>query len=613
MIPFPHRRGAVRPEIVTYVTVGIAAILAAVFLYQILAKPPAPTTSNGSAPAPTTGGSGGNETASAPKPPAGLFGGDVEVPVLMYHDIVERIGVYFDVTKRDFKRQLEQLDAAGVQPISLDALYEHLKTGRSLPEKPVVLTFDDTYLGQFQNAYPLLKARRWPAVFFVHTDVIGRKTGRDHMTWAQLARLDKEGLVRIEGHTASHPDDLRKCSDSQLQREIVESKKILEEKLGRRIRFFAYPVGRGDSRVAKVVRDAGYELAFTMGPGWAASPEDAYFVPRLSPARVREICSRYNAREEQSLDLDEEPLKINARVLDLRPQPLECGFIEDGQVRLRYIRGGSLSTLRLLGRRDVPQMVDMAAATAGLNGTFFSDARINSAGSGIVGPVLSQFGPGFAPGLPGDRERIAGRPFVVISPTKMAFLPFRPHLALDDEGVRRLVPDATDAFIAGAWLIHQGTPLTHHQIEGFRLSNAFDFRPRAFMGIDSEGRPFLGASSTGNQSDRVAESLVQLGLRECILLDSGFSTSLVLGGTVLVSGIRRKDMPARPVPHVLVLHPVDSKTGEAQLARSLYDKNFIGPVEPRSLERLQAMLQQELPSSVAADRPSRPRRKRRRR
>ena len=68
---------------------------------------------------------------------------------------------------------------------------------------------------------------------------------------------------------------------------------------------------------------------------------------------------------------------------------------------------------------------------------------------------------------------------------------------------------------------------------------------RAIANLNSiEGRPFLGASSTGNMSDRVAETLAKLGLKECVLLDSGFSTSLTLGQEVLVSGIRRADMPA---------------------------------------------------------------------
>jgi hypothetical protein len=341
------------------------------------------------------------------------------------------------------------------------------------------------------------------------------------------------------------------------------------------------------------------------GARWAASPADAYFVPRVYPGRIQELCSRLES---------EEPIQLQFRaaVAELSAADLEMGKVEDGQVHMRWVRGGRLSTLRLLGRRDVPTMVQMAGAAAGINGTFFSDARVNSAGSGIVGPVISRFGPGFAPGLPGDRERISGRPLVVIGPEKIGFFPFQPDLLRDTDGLERLVSGATDAFIGGAWLVHEGRPLTHEELETFRLSNVFDFRPRAFFGVDSEGRILLGASSTGNASDRLAETLASLDLQECVLLDSGFSTSLVVGKAVLVSGIRRKDMPARPVPHILVLHPLDPVTKKEVLALPRLGPEFVGPTQPPSFEQLQAALSKEMPSLVQGDAGTRGKRRGRR-
>lgn len=503
-------------------------------------------------------------------PPTLLTAGTHEVAVLMYHDITNRPSVYFDTTVADFKAQLKQIEASGAAVIPLADLYDHLRIGKSIPPKSVVLTFDDGYAGQYENAYPILKELGYPATFFVHTGAVGVTTSRAHMTWAQLQALDKEGLISIECHTVTHPDDLRKCSDAQLETELKKSKAVLEEKLGRKVRFLAYPVGNADGRVARVAHEAGYELAFTMGPGWAGTPEDALMVPRFSPTRLGEVTARLRSE-------DDLIAPILPKVVDLKPQNLEAGFLDDHAVRMRWVRGGVVSSARLTTRKDVPSIVRAAAAPAGLNGTFFSDARVNSLGAGIVGPIMSRLGPGFAPGLPGDRPRIAGRPLVVISPKQMAFLPFRPHLALDEEGVRRLLPDATDCFLGGAWLIHDGKPLDHEALERFGLSNIFDFRPRAVLGIDNQGRPFLGAAMTGNASDRLARSLAKLGLEECVLLDSGFSTSLVLGQDVLVSGIVRADMPARPVPHALLLYPVDPETGKENLAYSRLQPGEMGP------------------------------------
>ena len=533
--------------------------------------------------------------------PTGLFEGRSRVAVLMYHDVTDDPTVYFDVSTSEFRGHLRQLKAAGANVIQLRDLYDHMRHGKELPPRPVVLTFDDGYSGQYENAYPLLKEFGYPATFFVPTGTVGVKTSRDHMTWAQLQAMDQEGLVTVEAHTVSHPEDLRQVSDAQLRKELEASKKALEEKLARKIRFLAYPLGNADARVAKAAYDAGYEMAFTMGPGWSASPADALFVPRFYEGRIAEICAQ----------IQEEPnWPAASHVVELKPQPLETGTLEDGQVTIRWVRGGRMSSVRILGRQNIPELLHLTAAPAGLNGTFFSDARVNSVGAGIVGPIISRFGPGFAPGLPGDRERIAGRPLVVLSPTRMAFLPFQPHLALDEEGVKRLVPDATDCFIGGAWLVHRGSPLTRAQMERFELSNIFDHRPRAFFGIDREGRPFLGASPTGNQSDRLAESIAKLGAQECVLLDSGFSTSLVLGKEVLVSGYVREDVPARPVPHALLLYPVNPETGQEVLATQYLGPHFVGPPDNPTLASIETRFR-ERPEMQAFD-PEAPRPRRRR-
>jgi peptidoglycan/xylan/chitin deacetylase (PgdA/CDA1 family) len=511
-------------------------------------------------------------------PVTALNAGTQDVAVLMYHDITPKPSVYFDVTPADFRGHLAQLRKAGAHIIPLADLYDHLRTGKALPPRAVVLTFDDGYLGQYEHAYPILKEHGYPATFFVHTGAVGVTTSRPHISWEQLLELDKGGLVSVESHTITHPDDLRKCDDQQLVKELTESKTVLEEKLGRKMRFLAYPVGNADGRVARVAREAGYELAFTMGPGWAGAPEDAFFVPRFAPSRLSTVVARLT---EGALTAP-----IKPRVIEIEPRDLEAGLLDDVAVRMRWVRGGKLSSARLPTRRDVPAIVKAAAAPAGLNGTFFSDARVNSLGAGIVGPILSRFGPGFAPGLPGDRERIAGRPLVLISGEQMAFLPFRPHLALDADGIERLLPGARDGFLGGAWLVHNGKPLSHEELETFGLDNIFDYRPRAVVGIDNQGRPFLGAAMTGNASDRLARSLAKLGLEECVLLDSGFSTSLVLGQDVLVSGIVRDDMPARPVPHALLLYPVDPATGEEVLAHEPLDPSRMGPPDRPTMDRL---------------------------
>lgn len=127
----------------------------------------------------------------------------------MFHDIVRRKDVWFDTTVEEFRAQLEAIRAAGATPITIDQFHEHLKNGAPLPAKPILLTFDDGYLGHLENAYPLLKEFNYPAVFFVHTAYVGVLTGKPHMDWDQIKQIDSEGLVSIQSHTITHPADLR--------------------------------------------------------------------------------------------------------------------------------------------------------------------------------------------------------------------------------------------------------------------------------------------------------------------------------------------------------------------------------------------------------------------
>jgi len=105
------------------------------------------------------------------------------------------------------------------------------------------------------------------------------------------------------------------------------------------------------------------------------------------------------------------------------------------------------------------------------------------------------------------------------------------------------------------WLVQDGRALTTQQIEQFRLSNHAEFRRRAFLAVDRAGRPVVGGTLSNVNATQLARALEQAGMREAILLDSGFSTSLVYGGRVLVTGHTAPGIPSRIVPHAILVHP----------------------------------------------------------
>lgn len=203
--------------------------------------------------------------------------------LLMWHDVVaKKKDVWFDTTVTELEEQFQSIRRRGLTPVTLDRLADHLEKGAALPRGAVVLTFDDNNLGLYQHVFPMLKRYRWPAVIFVHTDYVGRPTGKPHCTWEQLREMERSGLVKAYPHTASHPPDLRKIPARQLQRELVHARQVMEKQLGGPRPYFAYSEGHYDERVAREVLKAGYRLGITEDWGAAQRSSNLMMVRRYS-------------------------------------------------------------------------------------------------------------------------------------------------------------------------------------------------------------------------------------------------------------------------------------------------------------------------------------------
>jgi peptidoglycan/xylan/chitin deacetylase (PgdA/CDA1 family) len=213
------------------------------------------------------------------------------VPVIMYHDIILKKEVIYDLTPQELKKHFELIKSNQMTPISLNRLIAHLRTGSPLPEKPILLTFDDGYGGHYEYAYPLLKKYNYPAVFAIHTSGVGVNAGRTHVTWEQLRIMASDPLITISSHSKTHPA-LTKISDKQLYKEVVESKEILEAKLNRSIIYFTYPYGNYDSRVKKIVASSGYLAAIAIGVPtemFAGQSKDLFAISRFEKSRLEKV------------------------------------------------------------------------------------------------------------------------------------------------------------------------------------------------------------------------------------------------------------------------------------------------------------------------------------
>ncbi len=217
------------------------------------------------------------------------------------------------------------------------------------------------------------------------------------------------------------------------------------------------------------------------------------------------------------------------------------------------IEGGVPQTRRSSLRCGVGEMVQEAGAQAGLNGTFFVNASVQGTDNALIGPSLCG-NEAKAVFNPEDRTALlVGRPLVLLSKNQTRLVPYNPATMGTQEDLESWLPGLTDAFLGGVWLVHSGKAAGRAEIDMFQVHDAEDPRRRAFFCLLPDGRPALGATTYVTPSADLALALQSIGVREAVLLDSGFSTSLVYGKKILVTGHTSPGIPSRPVPHALVL------------------------------------------------------------
>lgn len=460
-----------------------------------------------------------------------------KVPILMYHDIVPEKEVFFDVTPEELEAHFQYLKEIGATPVSLGAVIAHLRTGAPLPEKPVVLTFDDGYRGHYTYVYPLLKKYGYPATFSIYTNKMKQVVGRVGVTWEHLQEMSRDPLVTIASHSVTHADDLRKLDDAQLRTEIFESKQILEERLGIPIQYFTYPVGHSDERVEAMVSEAGYLGALSMDDNdehFANESPNLLKIGRFGQSRLEQITPEAWGGH---------PLPRKDGGFDFQTRIHKAEYEVDG-VGLILITGGRPETIHADTRYQLPEMLEGTDVVAAVDGAFFSLKYLDS--NVLIGPALSRQGTSFAPGNPSENPLLNGRPLVLIARDRVDFIPFDADLHNTVEGIKAEMPDVTDAFVGAAWLVKDSQPRKPEE-----FGDLFDFdaaRHRAFWGINQAGQPVIGVSKDLVGSVELGEMLASLGFREAVMLDSGGSTSLAYEGESLVGYL------PRPVPHAVVLY-----------------------------------------------------------
>lgn len=149
--------------------------------------------------------------------------------------------------------------------ISLEQLVDALQGHASLPERAVVITFDDGWVSQYRHAFPVLRHFGFTATFFVYTKPIGKDDSL-FMNWQQVRELQDAGMT-IGSHSRTHPQ-LTTVDAEKLRDEVENSRKDFQQYLGTEPDLFAYPYGAWNAEAAAAVQAAGYRAAraYPFGP-----------------------------------------------------------------------------------------------------------------------------------------------------------------------------------------------------------------------------------------------------------------------------------------------------------------------------------------------------------
>jgi len=187
-----------------------------------------------------------------------------------------------------FAQQMDALSRWRYTPITVERLVQAMTGKAALPDRPVVLTFDDGFADFHSTALPELRRHAFAATLYVSTAFVGgkarwlRRAGeadRPMLTWSQLDEIAAAGVeCGAHGHTHAPLDVL---SREAACIEIGYSKRLLEERLQRSITAFAYPFGYHDATVRRAVRQAGYSSACAVKYTSCSTVNELFALPRL--------------------------------------------------------------------------------------------------------------------------------------------------------------------------------------------------------------------------------------------------------------------------------------------------------------------------------------------
>jgi peptidoglycan/xylan/chitin deacetylase (PgdA/CDA1 family) len=190
-----------------------------------------------------------------------------QVPILCYHQIRDwkptdsKTNKDYIIPVAAFKAHMKMLADSGYHTILPDQLYDYLTKGTALPSKPIMLTFDDTDLDQFEVGRTEMRKYGFKGVFFIMTVSIGKV--KHYMSSAQIKQLSDEGNV-IASHTWNHSNFKKLSTAKDWEIQLDKPTKKLEDITGKPVKYFAFPFGVWSEQNLPQLHKRGFKLAFQL-------------------------------------------------------------------------------------------------------------------------------------------------------------------------------------------------------------------------------------------------------------------------------------------------------------------------------------------------------------
>jgi peptidoglycan/xylan/chitin deacetylase (PgdA/CDA1 family) len=203
---------------------------------------------------------------------------DVKIPVLLYHVVKPNPDPNnpYQFNLEEFEKHMAYLHENDYRTLTMKQYFNILDKKAAMPDKPILLTFDDNSNDFYPYVYPVLQKYGMKATQFTVSDWVN---GSWNMTSDEILTVMENG-IDIQNHSVTHPF-LANFSKEQQYAEINNATIALKELTGRKTNVFAYPYGNYNADTIAILEELGFKGAFKVGGGISTDQSDRYELPRI--------------------------------------------------------------------------------------------------------------------------------------------------------------------------------------------------------------------------------------------------------------------------------------------------------------------------------------------